>query len=272
VREEWVTAGDSLWQHRVHHLYTWNSMGPLQGGMVSLPRSYRTGSSSETWFGPVVRPAAAPGVVSSRTGDRLSLRIPSFVDAAGHYTVGETTSASAVLSRNGVVEASLPDAWQDVITSGGDAAYKLELSTERKDEDGEWNWGTSTRTSWDFRSKTAPVDQPVALPLLQVDYDVPTDLYGRVAARPHMIGFNVHQQTGTVRSTSLQAEVSFDEGKNWRKLIAVGGHGRYVAVVPAGKGSVSLRVVAGDQGLRAQVVDVAVAGLRAGYSHFRRAA
>jgi hypothetical protein len=248
VREEWVTSGDSLWQHRVHHLYTWNEMGPLLGGMTSVPRSYQAQSSKETWFGPVVRPAAAPGVVSTRTGDRLSLRIPAFVDADGHYTVGETTASSAVLTRNGVEEASLPNAWQDVITDGGDAAYRLELATERKDAEGEWNWGTSTRTVWDFRSTTASADKAVALPLLQVDYDVPTDLYGRVAARPHLIGFNVHQQAGApaARSTSLQAEVSFDEGKSWRRIIAVGGHGRYTALVPAGKGSVSLRVVAGD--------------------------
>ncbi|WP_112244898.1 S8 family serine peptidase [Kribbella monticola] len=247
VREEWVTSGDSLWQHRVHHLYTWDSMNPLAGGMTSVPRSYRPGSSTETWFGPVVRPAAAPGLVSTRTGDRLSLRIPSFVDAAGHYTIGETTSASAVLSRDGQVVAELPDAWQDAITSSGDSAYRLDLSTARVDEEGEWNWGTSTRTVWDFRSKKTSETTATALPLLQVDYEVPTDLTGRVAARAHLIGFKVHQQAGvTARSTSLRAEVSFDEGKTWRRIIAIGGRGHYVAVVPAGKGTVSLRVVAGD--------------------------
>ncbi|MDX6253300.1 MAG: hypothetical protein QOF10_6660 [Kribbellaceae bacterium] len=246
VREEWVTSGDSLWQHRVNHLFTWDSMNPLAGGMTSVPRSYKPGSSTETWFGPVVRPAAAPGVVSTRTADRLSLRVPTFVDAAGHYTLGETTSASAVLSQNGKVVAELPDAWQDVITSGADSAYKLELSTERVDPEGEWNWGTSARTVWDFRSKTTSAT--TALPLLQVDYSVPTDLTGRVSARPHLIGFNVHQQAGAAapRSTSLQAEVSFDEGKTWRRIIAVGTRGHYVAMVPAGKGTVSLRIVAGD--------------------------
>jgi subtilisin family serine protease len=248
VREEWVTTGDSLWQQHVHHLYTWSDMGPLIGGMTSLPRSYKPGSSDQTWFGPVVRPAAAPGVVSTRTGDRLSLRVPAFVDADGHYTVGETTSASAVLSRNGAVVAELPDAWEDVVTSGGDAAYKLDLSTAREDGEGEWTWGTSTRTVWDFRSKPAPTDKAVALPLLQVGYDVPTDLTGRVAARPHVIGFSVQQQAGAAaaRSTSLQASVSFDEGKTWRQIITVGAFGHYVAVVPAGKGTVSLKVVAGD--------------------------
>ena len=250
VREEWVTSGDSLWQHRVHHLYTWDDMNPLAGGMTTLPRSYQTGTSDETWFGPVVRPAAAPGVVSTRTGDRLSLRIPSFVDAAGHYTVGETTSSSAVLSRNGSVVAELPDAWEDVITSSDDASYKLDLSTERIDPDGEWNWGTRTQTSWEFRSKKQADDKAVPLSLLQVGYSAPTDLTGRVAARAQAIGFTVDQQAGApaARSTTLQASVSFDEGKTWQRVTAVGALGHYVALVPAGRsgGTVSLKVSAGD--------------------------
>jgi hypothetical protein len=170
------------------------------------------------------------------------------VDAAGHYTLGGTTSASAVLSRDGQVVSELPDAWGDLTTSSGDSAYKLDLSTARVDEDGEWNWATSTRTVWDFRSKKTSETTATALPLLQVDYEVATDLTGRVAARPHQIGFKVHQQAGVAapRSTSLQAEVSFDEGKTWRRIIAVGAHGHYVALVPAGKGTVSIRVVAGD--------------------------
>ena len=250
VREEWVTSGDSLWQHRVHHLYTWDDMNPLAGGMTTLPRSYTTGTSDETWFGPVVRPAAAPGVVSSRTGDRLSLRIPSFVDAAGHYTVGDSTSSSAVLSRNGTVVAELPDAWEDVITSSDDASYKLDLSTERIDPDGEWNWGTRTQTSWEFRSEKQADDKAVPLSLLQVGYSVPTDLTGRVAAREQAIGFTVDQQAGAqaAQSTTLQASVSFDEGKTWQRVTAVGALGHYVALVPAGRsgGTVSLKVSAGD--------------------------
>jgi subtilisin family serine protease len=243
VREEWVTSGDSLWQHRVHHLYTWDTMNPLQGGMTTLPRCYQSGPLNETWFGPVVRPAAAPGVVSSRTGDRLSLRIPSFVDAAGHYTVGETTSSSAVLSRDGEVVAELPDAWEDVITSSDEASYKLDLSTERIDPDGEWNWGTRTQTSWEFRSKQTPTDKATPLSLLQVGYTVPTDLTGRVAARTHAVGFNV---VGAARSTTLQAWASYDEGKTWKKLAVVGALGHYLAVVPSPHDTVSLKVRATD--------------------------
>ncbi|MFC6157910.1 S8 family peptidase [Kribbella jiaozuonensis] len=238
VREEWVTSGDSLWQHRVHHLYTWDDMNPLAGGMTSVPRSYRTGTSDETWFGPVVRPAAAPGVQSTRTGDRLSLRIPSFVDAAGHYTVGETTASSATLSRNGAVVAELPSAWADVITSSEDAAYKLDLTTERKDSEGEWNWGTHTETSWEFRSATQPDDKAVAVPLQQVNYTVPVDLTGRVAARTHAISLE------SPRATSLQAWASYDEGKTWQRLVVIGALGHYLAVVPNAHDTVSLKVAA----------------------------
>ncbi|MEU4288452.1 S8 family serine peptidase [Kribbella sp. NPDC026596] len=238
VREEWVTSGDSLWQHRVSHLWTWDDMNPLAGGMTALPQSYRNGTSDETWFGPVVRPAAAPGVVSTRTGDRLSLRIPSFVDADGHYTVGEATSASAVLSRNGQVVAELPDAWEDVITSSEDAAYKLDLKTARLDSEGEWNWGTRTETSWEFRSAKQAEDKATPLSLQQVGYRVPTDLTGRVGARTHVVGFE------SPGARTLQAWASFDEGKTWRKLPVVGVHGHYVAVVANAHDTVSLKVQA----------------------------
>jgi subtilisin family serine protease len=242
VREEWVTSGDSLWQHRVHHLYTWDDMNPLAGGMTAVPQSYRSGSSDETWFGPVVRPAAAPGVVSTRTGDRLSLRIPSFVDADGHYTVGETTSSSAVLSRDGAVVANLPNAWQDVITSSGDASYKLDLSTERIDPDGEWAWGTRTQTSWEFRSTKQPDDKAVPLSLLQIGYKVPTDLTGRVPSRTHVVGLDVP------KATAVQAWASFDEGTTWKRLVTVGALGHYLAVVPNAHDSVSLKVQASGTG------------------------
>ncbi|TDD59009.1 peptidase S8 [Kribbella antibiotica] len=237
VREEWVTSGDSLWQHRVSHGYGWDTMNPLRGGMTHQPKNYRAGTSNETWFGPVVRPAAAPGVVSTRTGDRLSLRIPTFVDSDGHYTIGETTAASAVLSRNGKTIAELPDAWQDVITTSGDASYRLDLSTERTDPDGEWLWGTKTQTSWDFRSAKTAEDKSTPLSLLQVGYKAPTDLTGR-APRTHVLGFDAP------KATSLQAWASYDEGKSWQRLPVVGAFGQYVALVAHARNTVSLKVQA----------------------------
>ncbi|GAA0574503.1 S8 family serine peptidase [Kribbella sandramycini] len=235
TREEWVSAGDSLWQQRVHHLYTWDIMGPLRSGLTSPPRSYRSGTSKETWFGPVVRPAVVPGSVSTRTGDRLSFRIPSFVDAAGHSANGETTASSATVSRNGQQIAELPDAWNDVITTSADAAYRLELNTAR--EDTEWLWGTRTQTAWEFRSAKTAEDKGTPLSLLQVGYQAPTDATGR-APRTHVLGFDAP------RAHTLQAWASFDEGTSWQKLPVIGALGHYVAVVGNARGTVSLKVQA----------------------------
>ncbi|WP_328989647.1 S8 family serine peptidase [Kribbella sp. NBC_01245] len=243
VREEWVSTGDSLWQHRVHHAFTWDEMGPLNGGMTEAPRSYRPGTSGETWFGPVVRPASprgVPGLVSARSGDLLKLRVAEFVDKAGHYSLGADSSAK--LWRNGQLLAELPDARQDITTSGGDASYRLELSTQRDDE--EWTLGTSTKTVWDFRSARQPVDKATPLSLLQVDYDVPVGLDGKATSLPHVVRFGLRHQDGHAapRGTSLKAEISTDQGTTWRRAVVVG----QLALIPSGHGTVSLRVTASD--------------------------
>ena len=236
VREEWVTAGDTLWQHKVQHLYTWDDMGELQGGMTEAPRRYPAGRApDEAWFTPVVRPAAVAGILSTRSGNLLSFRIPEFVDATpGHYaragTSGEDDQVSARLWRDGAVLAELPDAWRDVQTTAGPARYRLELTTHRESE--EWQFATRTETAWEFTSST--VDGVRPLPLLQVDYQVSR----------HGLGLRLRHQDGlpSPRGTKVRVDVSFDDGATWTPT-RVWGHGtKYSVAVPSGKGPVSLRV------------------------------
>ncbi|MEN3612440.1 S8 family serine peptidase [Plantactinospora sp. ZYX-F-223] len=248
-REEWVTTGDSVWQHRVSHEWPWNEMGPLASGMAERPTSYRARRAEETWLAPVVRPASPRGIpelVSTRTGNTLALRVPEFVDAEGHYTIGETSRVGATLWRDGKLLAELPDARQDVPTTGPEAGYRLALTTERGGE--EWVWGTRTETVWEFRSGQRSGDEARPLPLLQVDYAAPVDLTGRASGRPHTVGLHVRHQDGhvTASGTRLTAEVSFDEGATWRSVRVTGYGNAYQASVPAGKGTVSLRVRATD--------------------------
>jgi subtilisin family serine protease len=236
VREEWVTAGDTLWQQSVQHLYTWDDLGPLQGGMTEAPRQYQAGpAADEAWFTPVVRPAAVPGIVSTRVGNLLSFRIPEFVDATpGHYGRagwgGEDDQISARLLRDGTVLAELPDAWQDVQTNAGSAAYRLELTTHRESE--EWQFATRTETAWEFKSSNVGETRP--LPLLQVDYHV----------SGHSLGLTLRHQQGlpTPRGTSVRVEVSYDDGLKWTAARVSGHDTGYSVAIPAGKGAVSLRV------------------------------
>ena len=223
VREEWVSAGDSLWQHHVHQAYPWgDNSTPLQGGFQDDPRSYSAGHSGETWAGQVVRPAS---LGSSRTGDVLHLRVADFVDSSNaHYTIGGADQASATLTRNGTLLATLPSAWQDVTTSHDLASYQLRLTTTRGGED--WLYGTRTDTTWTFKSGAEG-----RLPLLRVDYSAPVGLTGTATVRPHLVKIDV---PGAVRT---RIEVSDDDGVTWKPT---------AGLVPAGAKPVSLRVTAQD--------------------------
>ncbi|GAA0490070.1 peptidase [Paractinoplanes deccanensis] len=215
VREEWVSTGDTVWQHQVHHEYPFNSIGAsLDGGFQDDPTSYRkAGTSAETWAAPVLRPAGS----GAREGNVLRLRIADFVDADGHYQVDQAGQA-ATLTRNGTSLGDFPNAWRDVAVPAGDAAYTLTVTTKRGGE--EWLYGTSTSTEWTFRSA-----KDGALPLLQPLYDVPVTLNG-IATGPLRVSVPGAKQ--------VKVEYSADDGGTWR------------AWVP-GRGAVSLRVTASDR-------------------------
>ncbi|MET9111304.1 S8 family peptidase [Streptomyces zhihengii] len=269
-RTEYVTGGDTLWSHIVHHDVVSDSSRSLTVGMQNLPRTYRPGErAAEKWFGAPVRPSVPVGVPwsSTRRDDVMSLRVAEFTDSApGHYSFAETSGfgggigarepvddyARAVLSRNGTpVFTSDRGAWNDVEVPAGKASYQLDLTTARTSAD--WRFGTTTRTSWAFVSDTRAEEVP--LPLLQVDYDVPVDLFNAVnPGRTHRIGVGVRAQDGlpAPRRVSLQAEFSYDDGASWsRARTAELGDGSFAVTVerPArvrGDALVTLRVRATD--------------------------
>jgi hypothetical protein len=167
----------------------------------------------------------------------LNLRVADFVDSSGaHSSIGEADRASATLWRDGKVLAQLPDAWRNVPTTPGDAAYRLVLDTARGGED--WSYGTRTTSEWTFRSAAGRA----ALPLLQVSYDVPAGLTGTATTRAHLVRLGV-----AGHGTKLTAEESADDGVSWKPAVTAGRDGAFTALVPAGRAPVSLRVTASDK-------------------------
>jgi hypothetical protein len=227
VREEWVSTGDSLWQHFVHPEYPWNDLGvSLDTGFRVQPRSYpKAGTASDTWGAQVVRPATPAGFASKRTGTVLNLRVANYVDATGkHFDFGDNDRSAAQLYRDGALISETKDAWRDVTVPAGSATYRLALTTARSGA--EWLYGTSTSTEWTFRSA-----KDGTLPLLQIAYAAPVSLTGTATTRPHSLGVSVPG------ACKLVVEVSTDEGRTWKAT----------RTVPAGTGTVSLRVTATDQ-------------------------
>ncbi|MFF0318821.1 S8 family serine peptidase [Micromonospora sp. NPDC005252] len=255
TRQEFVSAGDSWWQHRVLHKEMFMQWGQVTGGLTQEPRRYAADDrETETWHAPVVRPAvpASGTPVPTRTGDSLDVRVPEFVDADGHYSVAgnseEADTVEARLSRDGQQIADLSGGWAPVPTTAGVARYRLDVTTRRASN--EWRYATRTDTAWQFSSARPAGDAAVPLSLLQVDYRVPADLLGTVPGnRPHQLGLTLRQPTGVAAptGTSLTVQVSFDGGVTWRSAPTRGSGTRWTATVPAGRATVSLRVHATDR-------------------------
>ncbi|WP_446323515.1 S8 family peptidase [Actinacidiphila glaucinigra] len=234
-RVEYVSAGDTLWRQTVHHNVVPYRDIALSAGMQDATRTYRPGQhSTEEWFAAPVRPSIPHGVAgwpaSARNGDTMSFHIPEFTDSgAGHWSFAEhdasggigTRSASAddvahaELFRNGHRLAESDNgAWGDFEVPSGEAGYRLDLSTVRNSDD--WQFSTSTETSWTFRSDTAT--RETLLPLLQVDYSVAVDQRNAVGPqRTHSLGIDVRMPDGLAapRGVKLNVEVSYDNGKTW---------------------------------------------------------
>ncbi|MGW4059332.1 S8 family serine peptidase [Amycolatopsis sp. NPDC004747] len=228
TRQEYVSSGDTLWQHRVRHGLIWDEMSPLTGGMTAAPRTY-TGEENvtEDWFAPVVRPAiprGVPGLDSTREGDKLRIRIPEFVDSqAGHYGFNEGDDqagpavTSAKLFRDGNLVSEQPYAFGTFPAGADPATYRLDLSIRR--DSPEWLFGTGTQTSWTFRSARSAA--PALLPLLQLDYAVDADSGNRLpAGRTARIGLTARFQDGMAAPDvrSMKAWASYDDGKTWRAV------------------------------------------------------
>ncbi|MGW2938334.1 peptidase S8, partial [Streptomyces sp. NPDC001156] len=272
-RVEYVSAGDTLWQHVVHHNIVPDVDFPLSAGMHDLTHTYQPGQrTTERWFGAVVRPSIprGKGLSSVRDGDTLSVFIPEFNDSgAGHWSFAEADpfggigggpgvssvndTSKAELYRNGEqIATSDNGAWGDFEVPAGDAAYRLDLTTARVSDD--WHFGTGTHTSWTFRSDTAA--ETTLLPLLQLDYDVPVDAQNAVGrGRTHTLGLTVRMQDGMAapRGVKLKVEASYDDGKTWTttRTEQQDGDGQFTATVERpsnvhGDAYVTLRVTATD--------------------------
>ncbi|MFJ2241377.1 S8 family peptidase [Streptomyces sp. NPDC087859] len=266
TRTEYVSAGDTVWQHLVHHTTTYDPDVPLALGLRDTPRTYKAGArSTETWQGAVVRPSIPANTADPtvRQGDVLRLRIPEFTDSqAGHWSraladgggigtsrtqaAGDTVTAA--LYRDGTRLTDLDSAWTDVEMPTGTADYRLELNTSRTSPD--WDHATATKTIWAFRSGST--EQPTPLPLLQLDYAVPVGAHNTVPrAGSYDVDVTVRAQKGAPapRAPKVWVEVSYDDGRTWQATkVRDHGHDTFRATLNHrhGSGFVTLRVTARD--------------------------
>jgi hypothetical protein len=258
VREEYVSADDTLWRNDVHY----GQPAAAPGGMTQAARRYQPGQRlTENWFAPVMHPAIPAGVAglaSYQDGNVLAIRIPEVADGQpGHYGSEPDRvdgDARVSLHRDGQLVAQAPTSWGDFPASAGPGLYQLDVSVTPA----KGGCGPATSTRWTFHSAPPEAGSPALLPVLQLDYDVPVDLSDRALADGwHTLAITARHQEG-LRGRKIAGMVvwtSFDDGGSWTPAVPAGRDdaGRFTVAVHHpelrySSGFVSLRVWAFDDG------------------------
>ncbi|GGL68405.1 peptidase [Streptomyces fumigatiscleroticus] len=255
-RTDYVSTGPGqLWHESVTA-----AGGALEqrGGLVRY-----TGGTHRSldWFRPVWHPWLGTGLGwgQQRTGNQLRFNVPGWGDCGPDHTgfgdvYGEESGMSqttALYLDDDLVDRR-PDSTAYLWTAPADE-HTYRLVTDTALDPGRWELATQGHTEWTFRSAAAVDDRSTYLPLINLAFDIGTDLAGDVPGGrrvPVAIGAEYvagAAGTGTVGGGRL--EVSYDDGRTWRAVPLKGGDGntwRGTLSVPRDAAYVSLRASAVD--------------------------
>ncbi|WP_299745971.1 S8 family serine peptidase [uncultured Rossellomorea sp.] len=222
ARTEYVSATeDTGWYHQANVLDEgWQVRQPL--------KSYDGGEKmTENWFSPVVRPSLGDGYwPPRRQGDSLQINVPAWADAGTGNTGGTEWDVSFqnqtsqlykgdTLLKEGKGQAL--NVW-DVLPQ---ERTQYRFITDAKRDENRWNTSTRTHTEWTFWTEKTE-NWMEDLPFLTLDYQVDTDVKGdALSNRPTSLELTVGKVKeavgyGNVEGATL--EVSFNEGKTWKKV------------------------------------------------------
>ncbi|MER5194072.1 S8 family serine peptidase [Streptomyces sp. NPDC002884] len=248
-RTDWVSADRT---------FSWREEGELQGLSYSAsgPVTYRAGSATDVdWFGPVVRPRINAGVQPPvRTGDQLDVVIPSWSDSGGDHVnyapFGSTDTTQETSLYRGDTLVAEGGAGVSASVPAKKATYRL-VHRATRTATAAFPYSTSTRTEWTFTS-SAPEDAEDSeqLPLVQVDYTLPTSDDGKAATDAVLLVTPLHLEGASHAALhASRVELSYDDGVTWTTARLSGqGNGKVSLRLhaPASAQYLTLRVQAGD--------------------------
>ncbi|WP_416530538.1 S8 family serine peptidase [Streptomyces coelicoflavus] len=256
-RTEYVSTGPGqLWHETVT-----SADGALEerGGLSA----YRGGSRAElNWFKPVWHPYLGTGLGwgQQRSGNQLRFNAPGWGDSGPDHTgFGDVWSEGSGMSQTTSVYLD-----GELVDQGpGSAVYAWDmpadehtyrLVTDTALDAKRWPLASEGHAEWTFRSAAAPDDRWTYLPLINLSFDVDTDLAGKVRGGKKLrIGLGAEYvagapDTGTIGGGKL--EVSYDDGRSWHQVRLREGEGEAswhgTLSVPRDAEHVSLRASARD--------------------------
>ncbi len=229
----------------------------------TLSRPYQPGEKvRRDWWAAISRPAIPAGFGAEQEGlpvarfeDAIRVAIPQHVNGDNSiygWSDNSYDQTSLVLRRNGVEVGRGTWSVAQFAVPAATAWYDLSLDVKRAPK----TWAktsTATQSNWRFRSGRSGQER-VVLPLVQVDYGLRTSATNSLPAKGGDLlelkpGYQPDARgPGWFRTT---AEVSYDGGKTWAKLVLKprdlrGKVGGRIPAAPAGTTSADLRVTATD--------------------------
>ncbi|MFD9542916.1 S8 family serine peptidase [Streptomyces sp. NPDC060022] len=274
TRTEWVTPGQ-VWRE----FHAQGIDGPLPWVMVSGDNTYAKGSASRlNWFAPLTRPAQSEsfGVYNSRWQNYMTWNVQAWASASdnmrlgGYLPWGETPSHLQVFQGDKLIHDNpVSGDMQWVEVPAGNLPYRTVLDVERPGD--VFRLSTRTHSEWTFMSDTVDSDDFEPFSVLNLDYELASDLHGdikadatqRIALKP--VSMNLGTVPGKV--TTVKLDVSYDDGATWQKVTLSKGSGGYwtgsfkTAKKPGG--FVSVRASAGtDRGFSVKNEIIRAYGLR----------
>ncbi|MFF6999209.1 S8 family serine peptidase [Streptomyces sp. NPDC008313] len=248
----------------------WHESVTLDGGALEERgglNAYRGGGHRTLdWFKPVWHPWLGTGLGwgQQRSGGQIRFNTPGWGDSGPDHTgFGDVWSEGTGMTQR-------TRAYQDgepVDEETGSTAYVWDapagehtygVVTDTTLDPDRWRLATKGHSEWTFRSSATPDDRWTTLPLLNLGYDVGTDLAGDVRGGRVPVGLHAEYVegatgTGTVGGGTLA--VSYDDGASWQPVKLTrsrsGGDDGRVAwrgtlTVPRDAAHVSLRAFAHD--------------------------
>ncbi|MEU9286646.1 S8 family serine peptidase [Streptomyces sp. NPDC048275] len=254
-RTDYVSTGaGQLWHESVNV-----QDGALEerGGLVR----YRGGAHTTLdWFKPVLHPWLGTGLGwgQQRAGNQMQFNTPGWGDSGPDHTgFGDVWSGD-----NGITQ--FTEVYQDgtrVDRRMGSGAYywdapadehTYKVVTDTALDPERWKLSTKGHSEWTVRSAATPTDRWTYLPLINLGYDVDTDLAGDVRGGSR-VSMGIYAEyvkgasdTGTLGGGKL--EVSYDDGKTWQAVPVKGERASWkgTLTVPRDAKFVSLRASAQD--------------------------
>ncbi|MGW2084935.1 S8 family serine peptidase [Streptomyces sp. NPDC001880] len=231
TRTEWVNPlpGASFW-YEEHSIFNTAQNGFAQE-MRSGEMDYEAGRTYPAeWFGPITRPRLGLAYWGPfRTvSNQIQFNLTPWTDSgAGHSGAMPreeltATTTNAFYQGDTLIKKGTGQSGAAGNLSPERLPYRVVLDSAR-DAD-VWKTSIRTHTEWNFVSGATDENGPYRtdIPMLQLDYEVDTDLAGDVeAGRWTEIGIGSGTQEwldGAVKAKKAALSVSYDDGKSWNAV------------------------------------------------------